>query len=113
MGMGNGPLRISLAEREIGAAVVSKHPGVKPGSYVLLSVSDTGAGIPKEVIQHLFEPFFTTKSEGKGTGLGLATVYGITKQSGGFLSVSSEAGKGTPFKISLPQAKEEPDLASA
>ncbi len=113
MGTGNGVLRISLSECEIGESVVAKHPGVRPGSYVLLSVADTGAGIPKDVIPHLFEPFFTTKSEGKGTGLGLATVYGITKQSGGFLSVSSDAGKGTTFKIYLPQVKEEPDLASA
>jgi two-component system cell cycle sensor histidine kinase/response regulator CckA len=113
MSAGNGVLRIGLAPVEMGDAALSKHPGVRPGHYIVLSVADTGAGIPQDMLPHLFEPFFTTKDEGKGTGLGLATVYGITRQSGGFLSVSSEPGRGTTFRIYFPEIREEkPDLAS-
>jgi two-component system cell cycle sensor histidine kinase/response regulator CckA len=101
-----GTIRIQTANADMDAAFCRRHDGARQGRYVALTVQDTGCGLTPEVLAHAFEPFFTTKPEGKGTGLGLSTVYGIVKQSGGYITIDSEPGLGTTFTTYLPVAQE-------
>jgi PAS domain S-box-containing protein len=101
-----GLVRVETKNVEIDEQFARQHPGARPGAYVMLAVSDTGSGIDEETKAHIFEPFYTTKEKGKGTGLGLATVYGIVKQSAGYICVESELGRGSTFAVYLPQVEE-------
>jgi two-component system cell cycle sensor histidine kinase/response regulator CckA len=105
-----GKLTVRTANVSAEEAAKLSYKGMPPADYVRIDVTDTGTGIPADIVDKIFEPFFSTKEVGKGTGLGLSTVYGIVKQTGGFVYVDSEADKGTSFRIFLPRHHQEKEL---
>ncbi|NII55951.1 response regulator [Luteibacter sp. SG786] len=106
---GRGRLTIEAGNALLDSAYASAHGDLRPGQYVMIAVTDTGTGIPPEIIDQVFEPFFTTKPEGQGTGLGLSMVYGFVKQSGGHVKIYSEPGHGTTVKLYLPRSTQSED----
>ena len=109
---GGGKLTLEAANAYLDDAYAANHEEVIPGQYVMVAVSDTGAGMTPNVIAHVFEPFFTTKPEGKGTGLGLAQAYGFVKQTGGHIKIYSEVGEGTTVKLYLPRTRQAEEMAA-
>lgn len=109
----SGKLTIEAGNASLDDAYAQAHPNVEPGQYVMLAITDTGSGIPQEIIEKVFDPFFTTKATGQGTGLGLSMVYGFIKQSGGHVKVYSEEGHGTTVRIYLPKTRQEEEVKQA
>ncbi|ARP97359.1 PAS domain-containing sensor histidine kinase [Bordetella genomosp. 13] len=109
---GHGKLTIEAGNAALTDAYAARHSDIEPGEYAMLAISDTGPGMPPEVLEHAFEPFFTTKPEGQGTGLGLSMVYGFVKQSNGHIKIYSEPGEGTTVRIYLPRVRQEEEPAA-